>query len=170
MARHVGEAKDEWLRHIDPPLGFFRLFHFCQNLLRSICISFRMDFTPFVIKCTPTASQKHDQSIQPLVIKLNREEGSNIKPLCIVSPSPFPYELNKAIHWVYDIQTFVSEDISNIAGVGSMTRSGRIYTPSTLQDKAPKEKEKTEEKGNESEEEIDELLKFIRQSEYSIVD
>ncbi|KAL2325869.1 hypothetical protein Fmac_024927 [Flemingia macrophylla] len=33
MARHVREAEEEWNRHIDPPLGFFRLFRFCQNLL-----------------------------------------------------------------------------------------------------------------------------------------
>ncbi|KAL2344572.1 hypothetical protein Fmac_005857 [Flemingia macrophylla] len=36
LARHVGEAKEEWNRHIDPPLDFFRLFRCCQNLLRSI--------------------------------------------------------------------------------------------------------------------------------------
>ncbi|KAL2325758.1 hypothetical protein Fmac_024816 [Flemingia macrophylla] len=36
MACHVGEAEDEWNKHIDPPLGFFRLFRYCQNLLRSI--------------------------------------------------------------------------------------------------------------------------------------
>ncbi|KAL2319173.1 hypothetical protein Fmac_033049 [Flemingia macrophylla] len=36
LARHVGEAEEEWNRHIDPPLVFFRLFCFCQNMLRSI--------------------------------------------------------------------------------------------------------------------------------------
>ncbi|KAL2325747.1 hypothetical protein Fmac_024805 [Flemingia macrophylla] len=63
-----------------------------------------------------------------------------------------------------------NKNISNIAGIGGMTRSGRIYTPKDIQDKAPKEKEKIEEKEEESKEETDELLKFIKQSEYSIID
>ncbi|KAL2325759.1 hypothetical protein Fmac_024817 [Flemingia macrophylla] len=71
---------------------------------------------------------------------------------------------------VYDIQTTTDLDVTNIAGIGGMTRSGRIYTPDTLQDKAPKEKKRTEEKEKEPEEETDELLKYIRQSEYSVID
>ncbi|KAL2333993.1 hypothetical protein Fmac_015206 [Flemingia macrophylla] len=51
-----------------------------------------------------------------------------------------------------------------------MTRSGRIYTPDKMQDKVPKEKNRAEEKEKELEEEAYEFLKFIRQSEYSIID
>ncbi|KAL2318871.1 hypothetical protein Fmac_032747 [Flemingia macrophylla] len=36
MARQVEEAEDELHRHHNQPLGFFRLFRFYQNLLRSI--------------------------------------------------------------------------------------------------------------------------------------
>ncbi|KAL2322185.1 hypothetical protein Fmac_026564 [Flemingia macrophylla] len=47
-------------------------------------------------------------------------------------------------------------DVTNIAGIVGMTRSGRIYTPDNLQDKAPKEeirgKGRTEEKKKESKE------------------
>ncbi|KAL2327550.1 hypothetical protein Fmac_020977 [Flemingia macrophylla] len=97
LARHVGEAEEEWNRHIDPPL---------------------------------------------------------------------------AVPWRYEVHTSLDEDISNIAEIGGMTRSGRVYSPKDIQDKAPKEKEQkeTEEKEEESKDEADELLKFIRQSEYSIVD
>ncbi|CAJ1938736.1 unnamed protein product [Sphenostylis stenocarpa] len=36
LARHVREAKRELCRDQDLPVGFFRLFRFCQKLLRSM--------------------------------------------------------------------------------------------------------------------------------------
>ena len=36
LARHVQEAEEEQHRNINPPVGFFRLFQFCQTILRSI--------------------------------------------------------------------------------------------------------------------------------------
>ncbi|KAL2340330.1 hypothetical protein Fmac_008270 [Flemingia macrophylla] len=124
-----------------------------------------MDRTPFVIKRTPTATPKDDRMLQPLVIKVNKEKGPNITPLRILTPHPFPYESNKVVLWRYDIQASANEDIFNIAGIGGMTRSGRIYTPKDIQDKTPKEKEKIKEKEEESKEKTDELLKFIRQND-----
>ncbi|KAL2325870.1 hypothetical protein Fmac_024928 [Flemingia macrophylla] len=106
---------------------------------------------------------KEDRTLQPLVIKVNKEKGPSITPLRILTPHPFPYESNKVVPWRYDIQASTDEDISNIAEIGGMTRSRRIYTPKDIQDKAPKEKEKIEEKEEESKEKTDELLKFIRQ-------
>ncbi|KAL2330665.1 hypothetical protein Fmac_018246 [Flemingia macrophylla] len=129
-----------------------------------------MSRTPFLIKCKSDTNKGEDQPIQPLVIKTNKGEGSNIKPLRITAPSPFPYKSDKVVPWVYDIQATTNPDVTNIAGIGGMTRSGRIYTPNTLQHKAPKEKARTEEKKKEPEEETDELLKYIRQSEYSVID
>ncbi|KAL2340344.1 hypothetical protein Fmac_008284 [Flemingia macrophylla] len=107
------------LTHLWVSLGFSVFVRICFEALYERI----MDRTPFIIKCTPTASQKNDQSIQSLVIKVSREEGSNVKPLRIVFPSSFPYESNKVVPWVYDIQTSVNENISNISGIGGMTRS-----------------------------------------------
>ncbi|XP_029128963.1 uncharacterized protein LOC114916440 [Cajanus cajan] len=132
-----------------------------------------MDRTPFVIKSKPTTAPSEHTSTPLLVIKTNKGEGPT--PLKITFPRPFPYESNKVVPWIYNIHSSANSDISSIAGLGGMTRSGRIYTPEDLHDKAPKNKgnekenNKTEE-NKESEEETDELLKYIRQSEYSIVD
>ncbi|KAL2319773.1 hypothetical protein Fmac_028742 [Flemingia macrophylla] len=110
------------------------------------------------------ATPQDDHKPQPLVIRINKEEGP-IAPLRILAPRPFLYVFNKAVPWRYETHTSLDEDISNIAGIGGMTRSGRVYSPKNMQDKAPKgkEKEKIEEKEEESKDETDELLKFIRQ-------
>ena len=36
LARHVQEAEEEQHRNSSPPVGFFRLFKFCQSVLQSI--------------------------------------------------------------------------------------------------------------------------------------
>ncbi|KAL2333958.1 hypothetical protein Fmac_015171 [Flemingia macrophylla] len=82
----------------------------------------------------------------------------------------FLYESDKAVPRVYNIQTSTVSDVTNIVGIRSMNWSGRIYTPYNLQDKAPKEKSRAEEKEKEPEEEVDEFIKFIWQSEYFIID
>ncbi|XP_057453231.1 uncharacterized protein LOC130745105 [Lotus japonicus] len=122
-------------------------------------------------------------------------------PLMIRMPTPFPYKDNKAVSWKYDLEVYPNNSqlkisgrdtpvVTNISGIGRMTRSGRIYgRPEDDKDK-PKEapvsekgKEKTGgEAANEkieeiaqeskpvSDEEVCELLKFIKQSEYAVVD
>ncbi|KAL2325866.1 hypothetical protein Fmac_024924 [Flemingia macrophylla] len=130
-----------------------------------------MERTPFIIKNTPTATPQDDHKPQPLVIHVNKEEGP-VASLRILTPSPFPYASNKDVPLRYEMHTSLDEDISNIAGIGGMTRNGRVYSPKDMQDKAPREKEQkeTEEKEKKSKDEADELLQFIRQSECSIVD
>ncbi|KAL2340341.1 hypothetical protein Fmac_008281 [Flemingia macrophylla] len=108
----------------------------------------RMERTPFIIKSTPTATSQDDHKPQPLVIHVKKEEGSVI-PLRILAPSPFPYTSNKAVPWRYEMHTSLDEDISNIARIGGMTRSGRFYSPKDMQDRAPKEKERKETKEKE---------------------
>ena len=76
-----------------------------------------------------------------MVIKKNKGEGLIL--FKIFTPRPFPY---KAVPWIYDVHTSADSDTSNIARFGGMTRSGRIYAPKDLHDKAPKEKEKEREK------------------------
>ena len=36
MARHVREAEEEQRRNVNPPVGFYRLFQYCKNVLRSM--------------------------------------------------------------------------------------------------------------------------------------
>ncbi|KAJ1394262.1 hypothetical protein SESBI_34365 [Sesbania bispinosa] len=61
-------------------------------------------------------------------------------PITIQVPTSFPYKDNKAVPWRYDVEVLVGDrqveetnvdtpNVTNIAGVGGMTRSGRIYTP-----------------------------------------
>ncbi|KAJ1391036.1 G-patch domain [Sesbania bispinosa] len=70
------------------------------------------------------------------------------RPITIQVPSPFPYKTSKAVPWKYDVQVGVGSvqgnqvnpsigpgapAVTNISGVGGMTRSGRIYIPKELQ-------------------------------------
>ncbi|KAJ1378424.1 hypothetical protein SESBI_47884 [Sesbania bispinosa] len=76
------------------------------------------------------------------------------RPITIQVPSPFPYKNSKAVPWKYDVQVRVGDvqgnrvdpsighgalAVTNISGIGGMTRSGRIYTPKELQEVKEKE-------------------------------
>jgi len=119
------------------------------------------------------------------------------KPKLVIHvPAPFPYQSNKQVPWNYDstVQQVGEQDSdansANITGVGGMTRSGRCYSPE-LAIAVQKEKEKAQEEGvrvaipvnQESmkqavkevaqpvtENDALEFLKFIKQSEYSVVE
>ncbi|KAJ1413409.1 G-patch domain [Sesbania bispinosa] len=71
------------------------------------------------------------------------------RPITIQVPSPFSYKNSKAVPWKYDVQVGVGDvqgnrvdpsigpgapAVTNISGIGGMTRSGRIYTPKELQE------------------------------------
>ncbi|KAF1893056.1 hypothetical protein Lal_00044186 [Lupinus albus] len=103
-------------------------------------------------------------------------------------PGPFPYKSDKAIPWKYQGKSMAkskqTEEFVNLAGVGNMTRSGRVYSPVDLSKKiinASKGKEKIPEpevtelfpekmEREVSEEEACEFLRFIKQSEYQVID
>ncbi|KAF1866007.1 hypothetical protein Lal_00041705 [Lupinus albus] len=64
-------------------------------------------------------------------------------------PGPFPYKSDKAVPWKYQGKSVAkskqTEEVVNLAGVGNMTRSGRVYSPVDLSKKiinASKGKEK----------------------------
>ncbi|KAF1894594.1 hypothetical protein Lal_00031414 [Lupinus albus] len=64
-------------------------------------------------------------------------------------PGPFPYKSDKAVPWKYQGKSVAKskqmEEVVNLAGVGNMTRSGRVYSPVNLSKKiinASKGKEK----------------------------
>ncbi|KAF1891852.1 hypothetical protein Lal_00016882 [Lupinus albus] len=114
----------------------------------------------------------------------------------VMKPSqPFPYKSDKAVPWVYGGSSveIVREplEVTNVAGVSRITRSGRVYGPldaekvptntgkrkANVNTPANEEVETDlgeaimpEDKGGVSSEEACEFLKFIRQSEYKVVD
>ncbi|KAF1874354.1 hypothetical protein Lal_00008559 [Lupinus albus] len=106
-------------------------------------------------------------------------------------PSPFPYQFDKAVPWKYQSDSGAGsgqiDEVVNIAGVGNMTRSGRVYSPVDTPKKiinTSKGRERdveTTKDGLEAEqdnlfpqklerevtqEEACEFLRFIKQSEY----
>ncbi|KAJ1420104.1 hypothetical protein SESBI_14542 [Sesbania bispinosa] len=83
-------------------------------------------------------------SPKPLVVHYTRDAAVRTTnrpiPITIQVPTSFPYKDNKAVPWRYDVEVLVGDrqvgetnvdtpNVTNIAGVGGMTRSGRIYTP-----------------------------------------
>lgn len=142
----------------------------------------------------------HPMKIKPLTIfyepKGEFVEDKNRAKMIIEVPKPFPYKDNKAVPWNYNCNVQVSEakkwiaesqdDAANITGVGGITRSGRCYSPEAfenLKNEKGKEKEQSP-RGEEvqppestdgskrsvTEKEAAEFLKFIKHSEYNVVE
>ncbi|XP_040964610.1 uncharacterized protein [Gossypium hirsutum] len=136
---------------------------------------------------------------RPLVIyyEAKKEEVSReVKPSLIIEvPVPFSYKDNKAVPWKYDVNIIAPEGekskvmIEDVSEVGHFTRSGRCYSPETVEPKkkvaGPSQKGKApmyeveddvetqleqEVKKAVNEEEAHEFLKFINHSEYSVVE
>ncbi|XP_050876694.1 uncharacterized protein LOC127080417 [Lathyrus oleraceus] len=116
--------------------------------------------------------------------------NSKPSPVEICMPTPFPYESTKAVPWKYEITAVdkvvegssdaevteaVSEDVTNIAGMSRMTRSGRVYTPEFNVTPQRPTKESTvaaptkEPEVVQSEDAV-EFLKLIKRSDYKMVD
>ncbi|KAF1865675.1 hypothetical protein Lal_00024441 [Lupinus albus] len=95
---------------------------------------------------------------------------------------PFPYKSDKAVPWKYQGKSVAkskqTEEVVNLVGVGNMTRSGRVYSPvdlskrSSMPQSAKKKLLKHRKIGQArvSEEEACEFLRFIKQSEYQVID
>ncbi|XP_016672983.2 uncharacterized protein [Gossypium hirsutum] len=136
---------------------------------------------------------------RPLVIyyEAKKEEVSReVKPSLIIEiPAPFSYKDNKAVPWKYDVNIIVPEGEKSkvmnedVSEVGHFTRSGRCYSPETVEPKkkvaSRSQKGKApmyeveddvetqleqEVKKAVNEEEAHEFLKFIKHSEYSVVE
>ena len=115
--------------------------------------------------------------------------------LVVKIPAPFCYTSDKAVSWNYSSQAVVQEPqaaveqkpkklVNEIARTGGMTRSGRCYAPinpETREGESSAANERTKiaalkrnekESMNESvtEKEVEEFLKFIKHSEYNIVE
>ncbi|KAJ1376157.1 G-patch domain [Sesbania bispinosa] len=105
---------------------------------------------------------------RPLVIHYARDATvrttNGPKPITIQIPTSFPYKDNKAVPWKYGVEVLVddSEDnpigeanvdtpnVTNIAGFGGITRSGRIYTPDEFKTTQSSEVVEEKEKGKET--------------------
>ena len=102
-------------------------------------------------------------------------------------PKPFPYTSNKTIPWDYHCNYANETAAINLTGVGGITRTGCVYMPaitdkvaperpSTLTEKeqASQEKEYGSIFGKKSQPIVEkkacEFLKFIKHSEYSVVE
>ncbi|XP_052735483.1 uncharacterized protein LOC128197475 [Vigna angularis] len=138
---------------------------------------------------------------EPLMIHFTRTTPTSVaegKPSVVIrAPSPFPYKSEKVVPWRYGAHALdegkgTDPAIENISGIGGMTRSGRIFTPSMVTKEGTNNNETTmaakakeflkgngvqaeetpdkEEKKEISEEEACEFLKFIQQSEYKVVE
>ncbi|XP_017976417.1 PREDICTED: uncharacterized protein LOC108661933 [Theobroma cacao] len=142
----------------------------------------------------------HPMKIKPLTIfyepKGEFVEDKTHAKMIIEVPKPFPYKDNKAVPWNYNCSVQVSkaekwiaesqDDAVNITGVGGITRSGRCYSPKAfenLKNEKGKEKERSlreekvqppkstdDSKGSVTEKEAAEFLKFIKHSEYNVVE
>ncbi|XP_050890371.1 uncharacterized protein LOC127095771 [Lathyrus oleraceus] len=116
--------------------------------------------------------------------------NSHLSPVGICMPTPFPYESNKVVPWKYEITVVdniiegseddevtetVDEDVTNIAGMSRMTRSGRIYTPEfNVTPQVPAKESSVIAPAKEPEvvqsEDAVEFLKLIKRSDYKVVD
>ncbi|XP_019460104.1 PREDICTED: uncharacterized protein LOC109359865 [Lupinus angustifolius] len=110
-------------------------------------------------------------------------------------PRPFPYKTDKAVPWIYcggnSETTKQHIEVTNVVGDSRIARSGHIYVPSDTEKALAKNKgkgkvyipiedeleanlndllHKHEDKGEVSNEEACEFLKFIKKSEYRVVD
>ncbi|KAL4348719.1 hypothetical protein GQ457_17G013990 [Hibiscus cannabinus] len=127
---------------------------------------------------------------RPFLINVPRKkEGGPEKPpprLVIEAPSPFSYKNSHQVPWIYGCNMTapkreVSEiEIAGISGVGNFTRSGRCHPldiSKSMENKDAEQKDKFPLDGgipeiNEPvrEEDAHEFLKFIKHSEYSVVE
>ena len=131
---------------------------------------------------------------RPLVIYYDAMREP-LKPQMVIEvPSPFPYKDNKTVPWRYDVNIVTPEVekskaiIEDVGEVGHFTRSGRCYSKEVEPVKKSsdsKQKGKAvmheveveqeippvqETKKPVNEEEAQEFLKFIKHSEYSVVE
>ncbi|XP_017970433.1 PREDICTED: uncharacterized protein LOC108660684 [Theobroma cacao] len=147
-----------------------------------------------------TKDSTHPMKIKPLTIfyEPRREpvEDKTQAKMTIEVPKPFPYKDDKAVLWNYNYNVQVSnagkwmaesqDNAANITGVGGITCSERCYTLKALEnlrkEKGKEKKQNSREekvqsqestdgsKGSVTKKEATEVLKFIKHSEYNVVE
>ncbi|RDX84628.1 hypothetical protein CR513_34293, partial [Mucuna pruriens] len=117
-----------------------------------------------------------------LIVQYNPTSQFRAPLIIQVSATP-TYKDNHVVPWRYNEGEFIpvsqekaspAREVTNIAGIGGVTRSGRVYTPEELQKKdlTPKKKGKVAENQKEivMEGEATKFLKLICHSEYELLD
>ena len=107
-----------------------------------------------------------------ITLNLQTQEGVIIRVLKL-----FPYEHSHRVPWKYDVslistRTEKEEIYSNISsGLSRHTRSGRCYTPEELEKRRKEIRKGTTEpvRSKVTTEEIEEFLKVIKNSKYSVI-
>ncbi|XP_050877309.1 uncharacterized protein LOC127081066 [Lathyrus oleraceus] len=84
---------------------------------------------------------------KPFVVPYRRnvdlEPVKKIEPMIIYVPTPFSFDSTKAVPWNYEPIVYVvnkpvilkEQDVTNIAGASSVTRSGRVFAPEVIPNK-----------------------------------
>ncbi|GAU10261.1 hypothetical protein TSUD_418820, partial [Trifolium subterraneum] len=108
-----------------------------------------------------------------------------VEPIVFCVPTPFPFESMKKVPWNYQPTAYVGgkpltndeSNVTNIVGIGSMTRSGRIFSSEQPNKKSLVKGESVEDEVGDGpsrktlpQEEAEEFLRIIRKSDYRIVD
>nr|KYP76878.1 hypothetical protein KK1_021140 [Cajanus cajan] len=68
-----------------------------------------------IVKCKPETSCQ--ETLHEKTASTRGNEGKNVPKHTIRVPSPFPYESDKVVPWIYDVQSFLSLESSNITGI-----------------------------------------------------
>ncbi|XP_050919089.1 uncharacterized protein LOC127136591 [Lathyrus oleraceus] len=128
--------------------------------------------------------------LKTLLIEIkNALMKDNSFPVCV--PTPFPYINTKAVPWVYDTSIYIhgqklqeeplksSDPMINITGTGEITRNGRIFAPTptsigainpSTSDKGKQIDGAQQRQDPAPSNEVDELLRIIKKSDYLVVD
>ncbi|XP_019451885.1 PREDICTED: uncharacterized protein LOC109353985 [Lupinus angustifolius] len=142
----------------------------------------RRTMRPSITRYEPVLNILDNAQLHPQITRwvpvISRMEPV-LRPAAEDKPQPFPYKTDKAI------------EVTNVVGDNRITRSGRVYVPSDAEKALAKDKGKGKvcipaedeleanlndllhkhgDKGEVSNEEACEFLKFIKQSEYRVVD
>ncbi|XP_017624633.2 uncharacterized protein LOC108468252 [Gossypium arboreum] len=137
--------------------------------------------------CTLEGRPKNQRVNRPRIIislpRNNKVETQTVPKVIIHKPVSFPYKDNKRVPWNYDCNVTMSEkeDIASaykeVQDEGSYTRSGKRYDVKGVRVEPAKAKAFDKGKGIETlvnepvkEEEAREFLKFLKHSEYSMVE
>ncbi|GAU10110.1 hypothetical protein TSUD_421300, partial [Trifolium subterraneum] len=137
-------------------------------------------------------SALESQDPTPIEIPYSRRglqiPGKSVDPIVFHVPAPFPFDSMKKVPWNYQPTAYVGgkpltnveSNVTNIVGIGSMTRSGRIFSfeqPNKKSLVIPRKGKSVEDEIGDGpsrktlpQEEAEEFLRIIRKSDYRIVD
>lgn len=138
------------------------------------------------VQISHTKNEESIITLEPIEIPYLKQ-GDQESPLVIHFPIPFTYDSTKVIPWNYGATTYIGDkslvlepNVTNIADIGGMTRSGRVFSPKQSQKNIPdtskvknvlsSNAESKPSKKIVPQEEADEFINIIKKSDYKVVD